>query len=557
MKFSLLKRAAALSVAAVLLLPVAAPADSGDIFDNPEMMFHFLAAEVAVGQGDLESAFEHYMKVVPHALDIDVASRATRIGLHIQSPQAIEAAKIWTELAPDELEAWQALLILRIKSGDLDGADTAVESLMRAAENQGKDGFMQIAIVVSDQKELPAAREIIESLAERHADDAGAQYALGLALFGMKDDAGAEAALRKSLELKREDPRTWLLLSRVYEMQEREALSEETLRQGLEELPDNQLLRLALAERLVSHEKYEGAYEQFRILHDALPANDEISQALGGLTIELGKWEEAREIWSALLDKPGRRDRAHYFLAQVEQNTGNPDAAYKLYEKVDGLLMTDARIQMSRLLVEQGKVEEALKLLTVQRLLSPEDAIRLYLEEATVLSDAGRDIEVMELLDKALEEFPLHSDLLYARALQGEKMGDIGILERDLRKVIEQEPDHAQALNALGYTLADETTRFEEAFELISKAYTLMPESAAILDSMGWVHYRRGNLDEAIKFLEKAAAADKDGEIAAHLGEVYWAKGWRDKAMKVWMDALQRDPENPYVVSTMERLQAQ
>jgi tetratricopeptide (TPR) repeat protein len=557
MKFSLLKRAAALSVAAVLLLPVAVPADSGDIFDNPEMMFHFLAAEVAVGQGDLESAFEHYMKVVPHALDIDVASRATRIGLHIQSPQAIEAAKIWTELAPDELEAWQALLILRIKSGDLDGADTAVESLMRAAEKQGKDGFMQIAIVVSDQKELPAAREIIESLAERHADDAGAQYALGLALFGMKDDAGAEAALRKALELNREDPRTWLLLSRVYEMQEREALSEETLRQGLEELPDNQLLRLALAERLVSHEKYEGAYEQFSILHDALPANDEISQALGGLTIELGKWEEAREIWNALLDKPGRRDRAHYFLAQVEQNTGNPEAAYKLYEKVDGLLMTDARIQMSRLLVEQGKVEEALKLLTVQRLLSPEDAIRLYLEEATVLSDAGRDIEVMELLDKALEEFPLHSDLLYARALQGEKMGDIGILERDLRKVIEQDPDHAQALNALGYTLADETTRFEEAFELISKAYALMPESAAILDSMGWVHYRRGNLDEAIKFLEKAAAADKDGEIAAHLGEVYWAKGWRDKAMKVWMDALQRDPENPYVVSTMERLQAQ
>ena len=557
MKFSLPGRALALFVAAVLLLPAPLSSDQWDLFDNPKMMFHFLAAEVAVGQGDLESAFDHYMEVVPYALDVDVASRATRIGLHIKSPRTIEAAQIWTELAPDELEAWQALLILRIKSGDIDGADTAVEFLMRAAEKQGKDGFMQIAIVVSDQKELPAAREIIESLAERHADDAGAQYALGVALFGMKDDAGAEAALTKALTLSKDDARIWLLLSRVYEMQEREALSEETLRQGLEELPENQLLRLALAERLVSHEKYEGAYEQFRILHDALPANDEISQALGGLTIELGKWEEAREIWSALLDKPGRRDRAHYFLAQVEQNTGNPEAAYSLYEKVDGLLMTDARIQMSRLLVEQEKVEEALKLLTVQRLLSPEDAIRLYLEEATVLSEAGRDIEVMELLDKALEEFPQHSDLLYARALQGEKMGDIGILERDLRKVLEQEPDHAQALNALGYTLADETTRYEEAFELISKAYALMPDSAAILDSMGWVHYRRGNLDEAIEYLEKAAAADDDGEIAAHLGEVYWVKGWRDKAMKVWMDALQRDPENPYVVSTMERLQAQ
>lgn len=556
MKNSVPTKLVALCLLLLTAIPLSLHADDAEIFDSPELMFHFLAAEVAVGQGDLETAFEHYMQVASHVDDINVASRATRIGLHIKSEEAAEAARIWARLDPDALEAWQALLILQIKSGNIEGADEAVESLMKAAEKQGKDGFMQIAIVVSDQKEQPVAREIIEALAARHADEAGAQYALGVALFGMKDDAGAEAALKGALELKRDDARIWLLLSRVHELQDKTALSEETLRQGLEQLPDNQLLRLALAERLVSHENYEGAYEQFRILHDALPANDEISQALGGLTIELEKWEEAREIWSALLDKPGRRDRAHYFLAQVAQNTGDPQGAYKLYEKVEGLLMTDARIQMSRLLVEQEKTGEALKLLTVQRLVSPEDAIRLYLEESAVLSEAGRDIEVMQLLDKALEQYPLHSDLLYARALQGEKMGDIGILERDLRKVLEQEPDHAQALNALGYTLADETTRYEEAFELISKAYALMPDSAAILDSMGWVHYRRGNLDEAIKFLEKAAAADGDGEIAAHLGEVYWAKGWRDKAMKVWMDALQSDPENPFVISTMERLQA-
>ena len=175
MKFSLLKQAAALSVAVALLLPVALPADQGDVFDSPDMMFHFLAAEVAVGQGDLESAFEHYMEIAPHVPDTDVASRATRIGLHIKSPRTLEAAEIWTELAPEELEAWQALLILRIKSGDVEGADDAVESLMRAAEKLGKDGFMQVAIVVSDQKELPAAREIIESLAARHAEEAGAQ----------------------------------------------------------------------------------------------------------------------------------------------------------------------------------------------------------------------------------------------------------------------------------------------------------------------------------------------------------------------------------------------
>ena len=556
MKRFVSKGLAALFCLLLSSLPLSLHADDAQIFDSPDLMFHFLAAEVAVGQGDLETAFEHYMEVAPLVDDVNVASRATRIGLHIKSEQTGEAARIWARLDPDALEAWQALLILQIKSGSAEGADEAVESLMKAAEKQGKDGFMQIAIVVSDQKEHPVARDIIESLAERHADEPGAQYALGVALFGMKDDAGAEKALMKALELKQDDARIWLLLSRVHEMQDKTDLSEETLEQGLVQLPDNQLLRLALAERLVSHEKFEDAYEHFRLLHEKLPKNDEITQALGGLTIELGKWEEAREIWTALLGKPGRRDRAHYFLAQVEENTGKPDAAYKLYEKVDGLLMTDARIMMSRLLVQKGEVDEALRLLVMQRLLSPEDAIRIYLEEATILSDAGRDIEVMELLDKGLEQYPAHSDLLYARALQGEKMGDIGILERDLRKVLEQEPDHAQALNALGYTLADETTRYDEAFELISKAYELMPESAAILDSMGWVHYRRGNLEEALVFLRKAAAADDDGEIAAHLGEVYWVKGQRDEAMKVWMDALQRDPENPHVVSTMERLQA-
>lgn len=549
----------ALALACALLSSPFSPtvmADDAEIFDSPDKMFHFLAAEVAVGQGDLETAFQHYMEVAPYVNDVDVASRATRIGLHIKSDRTQEAARIWSKLDPDALDAWQALLILQIKSGNSEDTDSAVESLMKAAEKQDKDGFMQIAIVVSDQKDQPVAREIIQSLAERHPEEPRAQYALGVALFGMKDDEGAEKALRRALELKNDDARIWLLLSRVHEMQEKDDLSEETLRDGLKIIPDNQLLRLALAERLVSHEKYEGAYEEFKLLHETLPENDEITQALGGLTIELKKWEEARDLWKSLLGKPGRRDRAKYFLAQVEENTGNPDGAYRLYEKVEGLLMTDARIQMARLLVKQEKTGEALKVLVVQRLLTPEDAIRLYLEEATILSEAGRGIEVMELLDKALGQYPNHSDLLYARALQGEKMGDIGILERDLRQVLKQEPEHAQALNALGYTLADETTRYDEAYELISKAYELMPESAAILDSMGWVQYRRGNLEEAIAFLQKAAAADDDGEIAAHLGEVYWAKGMREDALKVWLDALQRDPENMHIINTMERLQA-
>jgi tetratricopeptide (TPR) repeat protein len=135
-------------------------------------------------------------------------------------------------------------------------------------------------------------------------------------------------------------------------------------------------------------------------------------------------------------------------------------------------------------------------------------------------------------------------------------MNRLDILERDLRTILASEPDHADALNALGYTLADQTDRYEEAFELISRALELKPENAAILDSMGWVHYRLGNLEAALAYLRRAAAKDFDSEIAAHLGEVLWVTGNQAEAMRVWQDALERDAGSPLVREAMQRLQS-
>jgi len=531
---------------------------AGDaVLNSPKLMSHYLAAEIAAHDGDLATAFEHYMQILVPANEVSIARRATHIGLHLKSETVTEAAKLWTQLAPDDLDAWKALLVLRVNAGDREGAVQAIDSLMKAAETEQSDGFIQVAAVVAEGNNKELGLELVKSLAERHERDPRAHYALAIAYFGHKDEVAAEKELREALKLKKDDPKIWVLLARILDVQKRTDESEELLQQGVEQLPGNDLLRLSYAEHLVIHEKYEQAYREFKLLHKALPENDEITQALGSLAIELHHWSDAREIWLEMKKRHGRKDRALYFLGQIEEGSGSAEKALEYYNKVGGVLRTDAKIRSAQLLAKQGDLPKALKMITTARLSAMEDAVRLYLVESDLLSDANRGMQAMGLLDKALAEHPQQVDLLYARGMLGDEMGSLEILERDMRAIIKIDPENAQALNALGYTLTVYADRLHEARELINKAYALMPESAAILDSMGWVEFRLGNLDEAEKYLRMAAERDKDSEIMAHLGEVIWIKGDREEANQIWQDALLLEPESKHLLDAMKRLQQQ
>lgn len=160
----------------------------------------------------------------------------------------------------------------------------------------------------------------------------------------------------------------------------------------------------------------------------------------------------------------------------------------------------------------------------------------------------------MEVYNTALEIIPGNNDLLYARALTAESVGRIDILEADLKAILETQPDNAHALNALGFTLADQTNRYEEAYQLIKRAFEIMPEDAAIIDSFGWVNYRLGNYDEALRLLRNALSRYQDSEIAAHLGEVLWVAGKKNEAMLVWQKALEESPGDPLIEDVMRRL---
>ena len=524
------------------------------ILDSSELMFHFLAAEISAYQGDLAGAYEHYRKITPEARDAAIAKRSARIAIHLKSPEALAATALWAELAPDDLEAWKTLIALHLQEKNESQAMAAAESLISAAKRLDKDGYIEVAAVAAGAQDIESAKALIEAVSEKYRRDPKAQYALAVALFGLKQFDAVEEALRKTIAIKKDDVRVWLLLSRVLDTLDRPDAAKDALVQGLTHVPDSRLLRLAHAERLVAAELYEEAYDVYHevLLIDA--DNEAVIQALGGIAFELERWQEAREYWKRVLKMHGKQNRARYFLGEIERRNGNTEKAIEYFSRVNGLLRGDARIQMAFMQMEEGDIEQARETLSHQRLLSPSHAVTFYGAEAEMLDEAGLPQESMEVYDTAIKEYPDSIELLYSRGMQAIKLDRLDLMERDMRTILELDPDNGEAMNALGYTLADETDRFAEAFELITRALELMPDSAAVLDSMGWVLYRLGKLDEALDYLRQAMAKNDDGEIAAHLGEVLWMTGEHEEAETVWKEALIRHPDSVHVNETMSRL---
>ncbi len=231
------------------------------------------------------------------------------------------------------------------------------------------------------------------------------------------------------------------------------------------------------------------------------------------------------------------------------------EAAIQAYAKVgQGSEYLPAKALQTYLLLLNGRLDEATQMLTEARQAQPESRVQLYLLEVEALTDAEQNDLAWQRIQQALKEFPGDLNLLYTRAMLAEPRNDLVQLEKDLRFILKQEPNNAMALNALGYTLADRTMRLPEARQLIEKAYQINQEDPAILDSLGWVHYRQGHLPEAENWLRQAYERFPDGEIAAHLGEILWRQGKQQEARQVWTQALSQDPDSRILKETLRRL---
>jgi tetratricopeptide (TPR) repeat protein len=328
------------------------------------------------------------------------------------------------------------------------------------------------------------------------------------------------------------------------------------LEEYLDQIPDDQALRMLYGQFLVEEEEFSSARAVFERLLSNRPKEPDVLFAVGILSLQLDDMDGARIYFARLFETGERRDEAAFYLGQVEERAENAEAALDWYGKVDGANAVDAQIRIALLRAKAGEVQRARETLKRLRDQGPANAVLIYLVEAEILESVGRAEEAMAVFGTALQEFPDDETLLYARALSAVKVDDIHTAEQDLRRIIELDPEHADALNALGYTLADRTDRYEEAKGYIEKAYALKPDEPAILDSMGWVYYRLGKYEIALDYLTRALDLMSDGEIAAHLGEVLWAMNRRAEAFEVWDAAIKEHPDHDYLKEVVSRHRA-
>lgn len=519
-----------------------------------DSVYPLLVAEFALRRQAYDIALDQYMAQAEVLRDRGVSAHATHIAQYLQQePEARAAATLWVELEPDNLEANNTLATLLARDGR---TPEALERLAVIARSGEKANF---PIVLNRFRELgPEQRQKLidglEGLSQEFPDSASLLLTRALAYDEMGDNTRALETLDAVFELKPDQYQALLLEAKLL-LETGDETPFAHIEQVLEDDPGNNELRLQYA-RLLTRSDIEAARKQFEILSAHAPRDGDLLFSLALINHEVGDDLAAKAYLQQLLDLGQRTDEAHYYLGRIAEKDGQVQEAVDAYMEVskpDSPDFFSAKGRLGRILLDNGEPARSRAMFEGLRQQFPRAHERLYALEAELLMGAGRSTESMALLNQALSEMPESTSLRYSRSMLGERQGDLALMERDLRTILEKEPDNATALNALGYSLANRTERYREAHDLIARALELQPDDPAILDSMGWVLYRLGRYDEALTYLERAYRAFPDPEVAAHLGEVLWVSGNAKRARKVWSDALERSPTHDILVSTIQR----
>lgn len=524
---------------------------------DSDRIYTVLVAELAARRGDLKTAFTHYLEAAGLTRDPRLAELAVRAAISGKDdPAAAEGLRRWLELDPTSSSAHQVGALMRINAGDQEGALIHLMRIIALSKDDPDEAFAQAAAIVSRAPSSESRVGLMQALVAQFPDNAYAHQSLAMVAASASLVEIADDAARRAIELRPEWNKPRLFLVKLLLSADRRDEARALLEDYLDSSPDDQALRMLYGQLLVEEEEFSSAREVFERLLTNRPKEPDVLFAVGILSLQLDDLDGARIYFTRLYETGQRRDDAAFYLGQVEERAEQAQAALDWYSKVEGANAVDAQIRIALLRAEAGEVTQAREILQRLRHQGPESAVVLYLVETEILESVGHTAAAMAVFDTALQAFPDDETLLYGRALLSVRLDQIPDAERDLRRIVDLDPEHADALNALGYTLADQTDRYQEAKGYIEKAYALKPDEPAILDSMGWVYYRLGELETARDYLQRALALSSDGEIAAHLGEVLWAMGRREEARSVWDEALAQEPDHPYLNEVVSRHRA-
>jgi len=553
---------------------------------NAPLFNQLLISEIEVREGDLATGYQLMLDAARRTADEQLYRRATEIALQARSgDDALAAVRAWRQGLPGSTEALRYEIQLLVQLGRTAETVAPIQTLIKltpAAQRSAvitvlprllaRGNDRNVTANVLEQALLPYINEPDTRVAARVTVGRGwlgainGTKALALAQSAHEMDRGAEGPAGLALEMLPGTPE-----------------AEAVVVDHLAAKPDSNSVRLLYVRALLTGQRLVDATNQLETLTKNSPNLPQAWLTLGALHVQLrqptqafvalNKYIELIEAGVAPMPDGGATAAANadddappatkedalirgwLLLSQAADLQGDFKAADAWLAKIDSPQRAiEVQVRRASLLAREGKVAQARDMIRRLPEKTADDARMKIMAEAQILRDAKRWGEANTLLAQANQRFADDVELIYEQSMMLEKLNKLADMERLLRRVIELKPDHQHAYNALGYSLAERNVRLPEARSLIKKALELSPGEPSITDSLGWVEYKLGNRDEAIRLLREAYQGQPDAEIAAHLGEVLWVNGQGDEARRVLREARERDATNEVLRATLARL---
>jgi tetratricopeptide (TPR) repeat protein len=522
-----------------------------------DVLYDVLLGEIASHRGQVNVTAQTLGRAARQTRDPRLAERATLAAIYAkQYAEALKTAELWVELRPDDIEAREAIAAVLLELGRAPEARAHFERILAIEDKRRNLGqaYPRIAAVLSRHASRPGVLETMQSLVARHPRVPAAHFALAHLAVRAGDLERAGASVERALQLRPDWEEAAQFRARIFISQKDMARAQAFYESFLQDNAGATQTRLNYARFLIDQKQWEKALDQFQRIVAASPEDADAIYAVGLLSLQTNRLTEAEKYLKLALRLRPSNDQAKLYLGQVAEQMRRYEEARRWYGEVGpGESWFEAQARLGIMTAKLGDVPGARRHLQGIEAENEAQRVQLVLAEEQVLREARQYREALDALGRALTTLPDNKDLLYARSLIAEKLDLIDVAERDLRAILRQDAKNANALNALGYMLADRGWRLDEAQTLLREAMALKPDDPFILDSYGWLQYRLGNSAEAIKYLRRALALRSDAEISAHLGEVLWVTGERREAESVWDRALEDTPDNEALLGVINK----
>ncbi|WP_405418739.1 tetratricopeptide repeat protein [Marinobacter flavimaris] len=522
---------------------------------EPETLYLLLSAEIAAQRGRYDITLVNYLKAAKQSRDQVVIERAMRIAQSLNGDNAQkQLAELWLDIDPDNLQAHRISAIQAVKGNDL---QTAIHHMERIMDQGGDADFDSLAAMAANlppeqQQELLA---LYNEMSDRHLDTPELEYSIALLL---KVTGQPQQALHRLEPLLQENanfqPAIILKGDLLYQTGQKSSALDYLLT-NTRRFPGNRQMGTLYGRMLINEGELQAAQDEFNRLVKRYPDTPGLRLSHALVALENGQTDLARQELTQLAEQGHHTSEANYYLGRIEDQASNTEQAIGYYQSVEqGNYYFPALARASSLLAENGQLEDAIDRIRRLREANPRQAENFWLLEVNLLLDQDQQQQALSTATEALEEHPDNIEIRYARAMLYDGIGQPAYAEADLKHILEQEPENAVALNALGYILTTRTDRLREARGYIEKALRLDPNNPAILDSMGWVLFLEGQLEPALDYLSRAWAAFPDPEVAAHYGEALWMNGAEEQARIIWQEGLEQDSDHEVLRETIDRL---